>query len=111
MEKKLKIGQRLVITEDFKIEGALSGSEIDVKKGDEGFIDKSGNLHYTTGKAQGKIQHIKEEIGNSVDVENVANLIFKRLKSQFEISDYLDNYDIPEKDFVDEIAYVLDEIF
>ena len=105
-----KIGQEIVITQDFEIEG-FSGNKILVKKDDKGYVDSMGNFHYQTGAARGKIQAIKEDVDvKGYDCENIAKIIYKRLQSQFEIKEFLEGYDITIEDFTNEIEDILSDI-
>lgn len=108
---KLKIGQEITIQEDFEIETPLSHKKIKVQIGDKGFIDSNGLIHYTTGKARGKIQKIDGIEVDGYDYENIANLIFKKLNSTFDIKDIVEDYDISTKDFTGEIEDILSDIF
>ena len=106
----LKIGQEIIITKDFEIVG-FSESEVLVKKDDKGYVDSMGDLHYQTGAARGKIQAIKEDVDvKGYDCENIAKIIYKRLQSQFEIKEFLEEYEIPVEDFTNEIEDVLSDI-
>ena len=105
-----KIGQEIVMTQDFEIEG-FSGNKTLVKKDDEGYIDSMGNCHYQTGAARGKIQAIKEDVDiEGYDCENIAKIIYKRLQSQFDIKEFLEGYEIPVEDFINEIEDILSDI-
>jgi len=106
-----KIGEEIRFSEGFEINGALSGNTLTVKEGDRGYLDSRGNVHYTTGQARGKIQSMKNEIEvKGYDYENIAKMIFKRLKNQFNLIEFLDDYDISERDFTEEIEEVLSDI-
>lgn len=106
----LKIGQELEMTEDFEIEAAISGNKVTVKKGDKGFVDSRGAVHYVSGEARGKIQMIKDADIKGHDYENIAKLIYARLKSTFEIDEFLEGYDIEVQDFTEEIEDMLTDI-
>lgn len=105
----LKIGQEIVITKDFEIEG-FSGKKILVKKDDKGYVDSTGDLHYQTGAARGKIQVIKDADLKGYDHENIAKIIYKRLQSQFDIKEFLEGYEIPVEDFTNEMEDILSDI-
>ncbi len=108
---KFKIGQEITITEPFEIESALSNKTLNVKTGDKGFIDSKGLLHYTTGEARGKIHKVDDVEVGGYDYENIAKLIFKRLNSQFSLTDVFEDIDIPDSDFIEEIEDILSDIF
>jgi len=106
-----RIGQEITSTKNFEIELSLSGNKLQVKEGDKGFIDSSGNIHYTTGQARGKIQCWNNVELKGYDYENIARLIYKRLNGYYGIKqDYLEEYDIQEKDFINQIEDVLSDI-
>lgn len=110
-KKVFKVGQEIIVQEDFEIETSLSKNKITVKAGDKGFVDNKGFIHYTTGVARGKMHFNKELILIGHDYENIARIIFKRLDNEFELSDFLEAFDIDKKDFIDEIEDVLTDIF
>ena len=105
-----KIGQEITSTQDFEIELTLSGNKLLVKEGDKGFVDSKGNVHYTTGQARGKIQCLTNVELKGYDHENIAKMIFKRIKNEFGLSEYLEDYEISEKDLVNEIEDILSDI-
>lgn len=107
---KLKIGQEVEITQDFEIEAELSEKKMLVKKGDKGFVDSRGRIHYTSGNAIDKIQLLKDSEVKGYDTENIAEMIFNRLKRVFYIDEFLDVYDISKDDFINEIDDVLMDI-
>jgi hypothetical protein len=106
-----KIGQDITVTEDFEIQTCIGENKIQVKKGDKGYVDSNGFIHYETGKARGKIQRFKDITVNGYDTENIAKLIYEGLINKFYLKDFLQDYDISKKDFVNEIDYILSEIF
>jgi len=107
-----KIGEEIGFKDDFAIESAFGGNKLQVKQGDKGFIDSRGMIHYTTGQARGKIHSLSKEIEvNGYDHTSIAKLIFKRLNNQYGIkSDFLEDYEISEKDFIGEIEDILSDI-
>ncbi len=105
----LQIGQEIIIKDDLEIEG-FGGNKILVKKGDKGYVDGMGFLHYQTGAARGKMQVIKDAVVKGYDYENIASMIYKRLQGEFNIKEYLEGYDIPVKDFESEIEWILSDI-
>lgn len=107
---KSKIGQILTIEEDFKIITGICGNEIIVKKGDTGYVDSKGAIHYLTGAARGKIQVGKDIKIKGYDYESIATLIYKRLHCEYELGDMFGDYDIEKKEFIDSIEDILNEI-
>lgn len=106
----LKIGQEIIMTQDFEIETAICEKKLLVKKGDKAYIDSKGFVHYVSGDARGKIQGIKDVQLKGYDTENIAKLIYDRLRSRYYIKDFLQDYDISKEDFISEIDWVLSEI-
>jgi len=105
-----KIGEEIGFSQDFEIEGALSGNKATVKVGDKGYVDSRCNVHYTTGQARGKIQHLDSAEMKGYDYSNIVKMIFKRLKNEFMLDEHLEGYDINEKDFIDELEDILSDI-
>jgi len=105
-----RIGQEITSTHDFEIELSLSGKTLLVKEGDKGFVDSNGNIHYTTGEARGKIQHLNDTEIKGYDHENIAKMLFRRLNNQFNLKESLDDYDVSEKDFLEELEDILSDI-
>lgn len=108
---KYKIGQEVEIISDYEISDYLTNNKIQVKNGDKGFIDSKGNIHYTTGAARGKIHFVPNAGIEGYDIENITDLIYTRIKNQFNIKEYLDDYEIEVEDFKNEIEDVLTNIF
>lgn len=109
-ESTYKIGEGISFSKDFEIELPISGNKLQVKPGDKGYIDSRSNVHYTSGQARGKIQHLSEIKVNGYDYENIARMIFKRVKNQFGLDEFLEGYEISEKDFTEEIEELLSDI-
>ena len=107
---KVKIGSEMIITEDFEIKGFFNEDTILVKKGDKGFIDSSGSMHYETGNARGKIQRFNDLELKGYDTENIAKLIYEVLKYRYSFDDFLEDNDLEIKDVIDELDYQLSEI-
>lgn len=107
--KVLKIGQEIEMTEDFVIESCLGTKVLEVKKGDKGYIDGNGCIHYTTGKAIGMIQKAAAEI-KGFDYENISKIIFNRLNNSYNFEEFLDDYDIDRHELIEEIENALVEI-
>lgn len=107
---KKQIGEKIVILEDFTIEGFLGGSSKQIKKGDEGFIDSEGLLHYTTGEAHGCIQKVTDVELEGYATDNIAKLIFEHISHRFGFKEFLEGYEIEDSQVIDEIEYILSEI-
>lgn len=107
---KHKIGEIVTIKEDFEITTVIGEETIKVKKGDIGFVDSKGLIHYLTGKAKNKIQKINDIEVEGYDYESIAKLIFKKLKNEYDIGEILEDEGIEEYDFRDTIEDVLIDI-
>lgn len=106
---KSKIGESIIITEGFSTE--TSNGPINIKKGDKGFIDSRGCIHYISGEARGKIQKAEGEIIEGYDNTNIAKMIFKALDTQYDLKTCLDeNYNEDESNFIDVIEDTLNII-
>ena len=106
-----KIGEEIGFSEEFELESAFGGNKVTVKEGDRGYFDSKGMIHYTTGQARGKIHSLGKEIEvKGYDHESIAKIIVKRIKNQFELMEFLEDYDVSEKDFIEEIEDVLNDI-
>jgi hypothetical protein len=106
-----KIGEEIGFNKEFEIESAFGGNKLQVKEGDKGYIDSRGNIHYTTGQARGKIHSLGKEIEvKGYDHSNIAKMLFKRLNNQFNLKEALDDYDISDKDLIDELEDILSDI-
>ena len=107
---KIKVGQEIIVKEDFKINTMVSGKVKTVKKGDKGFIDSKGFLHLTTGEGIGKIVKIDDIEVKGYDYKNIVNMIYKRLNNTFFIDLILEDDGYEVKDFLDEIEDILTDI-
>jgi len=107
---KHMIGEEIIIQKGFEIENALSDNRLQVKIGDKGYIDGSGFIHYITGAARGKMQKVSDVVLEGYDCENIAKLVFQRLNNHFNIKEFLDDYEIDKKYFIDEIECALSDI-
>lgn len=107
---QLKIGQKIVVQENYEIETCITNTKLQVKKGDVGFIDSHGLIHYLSGQARGKIHNIADVEVKGYDIENISELIFRQLKSDFHINDMLEDYEIDIREFKDSIEDILSEI-
>lgn len=88
-----KIGQEIIVEEDFEISNIVSNKIMTVKKGDKGFLDSKGFIHLTTGNGRGKIVKINDvniEV-EGYDYENISNIILNRLNREFGIEELLEN--------------------
>lgn len=106
----MKIGQKVIVKEDFKINTIVSDKVKTVKKGDKGFIDSKGFLHLVNGAGSGKIVKIDDIEVKGYDHKNIAKMIYKRLNNAFLIETILEDDGYEVEDILDEIEDVLTDI-
>ncbi|WP_353096199.1 hypothetical protein [Tissierella praeacuta] len=110
---KYKIGQEIVITDNFEIESWLSKKKVEVKKDDRGIIDSKGFVHYTTGQARGMVQKLDWENLKieGYDYRNIAKMVYDKLNWDFNLyDDFLDDYELEKEDFINAIEGILRNI-
>lgn len=103
-----KIGQILTSKEDTEVELALSDEKVIVPKGNKVVIGADGFAHYLK---DGCIQPLAESIEvKGYDTEGIAQVVYGWLNSKFNLQeDMLDEFDVTEKEFMEEIEWALDE--
>lgn len=106
----MKIGQEVVVENDFKINTIVSDKVITIKKGDRGFLDSKGCLHLINGEGKGKIIKAKNIKLKGYDYENIAIFIYHRLNSLYGLGMMLEENEIDEDEFIEEIEDVLSDI-
>lgn len=110
MEKvKYKIGQEVKSDVEYIIKTEVSNKAITVKKGDAGFVDSRGWIHYLNGEARGKINIADVQV-DGYDCENIARMIMGRLIVNYDLESVLDDYDISVDDVKEEIEDILSDI-
>lgn len=113
MDKTIfKAGQEVMAKQDFDIDGFFGEEPIHVKAGSKGYISADGFLHHTTGAARGKIQKLAEDKFEvkGYDHENIAKMVWNRICIHFGFYEVLEDYDIEEKNVLDEIEDILSDI-
>lgn len=108
--KVYKIGQEIVVKEDFKINATISDKVMTVKEGDKGFLDSKGFLNLTTGKGRGKFVKINDIEVKGYDHMNISKMIFNRLNSKYELDNFLEDEGICSSELIEEISDVLSDI-
>ena len=106
----MKIGQEVVMEKDFEIKTIGSGKVITVKKGNRGFLDSKGRVHLINGEGKGKIIKVENIKLKGYDYENIAISIYHRLNSLYGLGMMLEEDDIDEDEFIEEIEDVLSDI-
>lgn len=106
----MKIGQEIMVKEDFKINTMVSDKVKTVKKGDKGFMDSRGFLHLTTGNGIGKIVKIDDIEVKGYDYRNISSIIFRRLINAYDLDEFMDYEGIEATEIIDEIEDVLMDI-
>lgn len=103
----MKIGQEIVVKEDFKINTIVSDKVITVKEGDKGFLNSKGFLNITTGKGRGKIVKVNDIEVKGYDHRNISEIIFKRLNNVYGLENFLEDEEIDYSEMIDEIEDAL----
>lgn len=103
----MKIGQEVEFKNDFKIETLITGTKLQVKKGDKALVTSRG-FKILTGEARGKINVFNErDETNGYDHENIAKMILDRINVVFGLEEFMDYEGIKESEMMDEIEDVL----
>lgn len=108
--KIYKIGQEIIVKENFKINNTRSDKVVTVKEGDRGFLDSKGFLNITTGKGRGKFVKIDDIEVKGYDHINISKMIFNRLNSEYELDNFLEYEGIRRSELINDIADVLSDI-
>lgn len=104
----VKIGQIIESKVETKVEKALSGEVVTIPKGNKVIIGADGFAHHLK---DGMIQPLGEDMEiKGYDAAGIAKYLYDRLGNCFAIDEMLENYDLSESDFVEEIEYCLDDI-
>ncbi|MGL5328953.1 MAG: hypothetical protein ACRDD7_06770 [Peptostreptococcaceae bacterium] len=111
----MKIGQEIIVKEDFEVTTLIGGKALTVKKGDKAFLDSKGLANIITGEARGKVSNLYNNPNKNkmdgYDHANISKLIFTRLKNYFDMEDMLNEYEIADDDIIEQIEDVLMDIF
>lgn len=103
-----KIGQIVTANQDIKVEKALSGKEVTIKKGSKAIIGADNFAHHlSTDMIQPISKAVKIE---GYDTEGLADYLFDYLKYRFPLDEFCENYDVSERSFKDDIVCALEEI-
>lgn len=108
--KVYKIGQEIVVKEDFKINATISDKVITVKEGDKGFLDSKGFLNLTTGKGRGKFVKINDIEVKGYDHMNISKMILHRLINEYGLDEFIEYEEISRSELIEEISDVLSDI-
>lgn len=109
--QRVLAGSEIEVSEGYEIQSALTGKEIAVKPGDRGYVDLKGWVHYTTGEARGKMHKVyeKDEVVGC-DTYAIASMIESRLNMEIQLRDMLDDFGVPEEDFIDMVDSILMDV-
>ena len=102
-----KIGQILTSNRDVKVEKGLSGEKVIIPKGSKIIIGADRLAHYFR---NGMAQFLGDLTIKGYDAAGLAEYLLFVLKARFPIAEMMEDYDIEEKDLLDEIEYALDDI-
>lgn len=106
----MKIGQEIVVKEDFKINTIVSEKVITVKANDKGFLNSKGFLNLITGKGRGKIVKVNDIEVKGYDHRNISKLILKRLFNAYNLEEFLEYEGVEISDITNEIEDILMDI-
>lgn len=109
-DKAYKIGQEMVVKEDFKINTVTSEKVITVKEGDKGFLDSKGLFNITKGKGRGKIVKINDIEVKGYDYKNISKMILQRLINVYNLEEFMEYEEIEYSEMINEVEDVLIEI-
>lgn len=108
---KYEIGQEVEATKEAIIYSPLTNTAIAIRKGDKGFVDSRGSIHYTTGDAKGKIvDSIDVKDLHDYDNVNISKMIVERLMQEYEMKEFMDGYKVSPADMMGTIEDVLMDI-
>lgn len=108
---RVPIGGRLTVVEDERISSITTGDVLQVKVGDEGFVDSRGVVHYTSGEASGTVQKVYEQeqmVG--YDHVSISEMVSDKLDEQFTLESILEDEGIEYDKVIIEIVKVLKEV-
>ena len=99
-----KVGQILEYTKDHYLTGL--GGRVKIPKGRKVIIGADGFAYHT----DGSFQPLGDAIAKGYDTEGLANYIYAKISVYFPLDEMLEENDIAEEDFVDEIVCALEAI-
>lgn len=108
--QKFKIGEELIVDQDYELKGCCSEDVIKVRKGDKILVVKQG-FKYLTGDAGGKWT-IRNDIDKTqFDEKNIALRIVENLINTYGYSfkDFMEEEDIDKRDLVEVVLEELSE--
>ena len=107
----MKLGQKVEFKNEFTIETLVLKDKLTVKKGDCAIVTKSG-FKVLNGEAKGKIISFNkhDEEPSEIDYENISKLIYQKLNNEYDISEFITDYDIDKKYFIETIEEVIMDI-
>ena len=105
---KYKIGRILVAKADLELERGMSGEKVTVPKGSRVSIGADKLAHHLR---DGSIQPLpKDAIVEGYDVAGLAVYLSTALNNRYDLAFYLDDMNSSERDFVETIEELLEEI-
>lgn len=102
-----KVGQILTAAQNIELKRAISEEKVVIPKGSKIIIGADKLAHHIR---DGSIQQIADAEIKGYDTEGLAEYLVMFLKTHFPIVEMLEDYDIDEQIFKEEIEYALDEI-
>ena len=106
----MKIGETYEAQKDLELQTLVTGREMTIKKGDMGVVTKNGHILMLTGKCKGK-KILKIDITlKDIDFKNISNITLKRLDSEFNLNEILEDNDIEPEHVAQYILDTLEQI-
>lgn len=103
-----KVGQILTLQKDVEVERCLGGEKMVIPKGNKIIIGQDKLAHHIKTEMVQPLGDDAEVKG--YDADGLAEYIFMDLKSFFPIREWMEGYEIKEKEIINEIKYALEEI-
>ena len=100
-----KVGQILEFTEDYYLKGFVE-DRIKIPKGKKVIIGADGFAYHT----DGLFQPLGDAVVEGYDTEGLANYIYAKMSVYFPIDEMLEENEITEEYFMDELACALEAI-
>lgn len=103
---KYNVGQVLIYKEDSELEGVL-GTKKMIRAGTKVYIGADNFAHYLNG--------IIQPLGNAdkpegYSVKGIADWVYMWVSARLPLDDFLNEYDISEKEFKEQIEDALEEL-
>lgn len=106
----MKIGETYEAQKDLELQTLVTEREMTIKKGDMGVVTKNGHILMLTGECRGKKILRTDIMPEDIDFKNISDLILKRLNSEFNLNEILEDNDIEAEHVAQYILDTLEQI-